>query len=498
MKTSKTSPSFAKKNVLVVGLGRSGVAACELLRKYGCAITATDVREQSMLAGDARNLQEEGVKLSVGGHDLTLLKGKDLVVLSPGVPRSILLVQEALKTGVPVLSEIEIAFEVALAPILAVTGTNGKSTVVTLLGKIFSGAGLEVAVAGNIGLALSAVVEDVPPQGIIVAEISSFQLESIDKFHPKVAVLLNITPDHLDRYDGLESYVEAKARVFSNLTSSDFAVFNADDSLQLSLVTPLTAKLLSFSFRERRVNEGAFIRGGAFWLRTAGEESQVTRENDVALRGPHNFSNILASICAASALGMKAEQMKRSIEEFKGLEHRLEEVADIDGVSFINDSKATNVDSLKYSLLSFSNPIVLIAGGRDKGGNFSALRQLATDRVKELVLIGEASKKIAASWPGIRAHLAQSMLEAVETAYRLARPRDVVLLAPGCASFDMFKDFEDRGRAFKNAVLSLVRGCADPEGGANAKAAAAAKGGSAAKGCATAKRDTAARGKHDA
>ncbi|MCX5800944.1 MAG: UDP-N-acetylmuramoyl-L-alanine--D-glutamate ligase [Candidatus Eisenbacteria bacterium] len=485
-KTSKTSPSFFKKNVLVVGLGRSGIAACVLLRKYGCAITATDVREQSALTTDVRNLQDEGVKLSLGGHDPALIKGKDLVVLSPGVPRSIALIQEALKAGLPVLSEIEIASEVARAPILAVTGTNGKSTVVTLLGTILSSAGLEVAVAGNIGVALSAVVEDVPSEGVIVAEISSFQLESIAKFHPKVAVLLNITPDHLDRYDRLGSYIEAKARLFSNLKPSDFAVYNADDPFVPPLVTPLTAGLLSFSFRERRVKDGAFVRGGAFWLRRSGEEFEVTRENNVALRGPHNFSNILASICAASALGLTAEQMKRPLEQFKGLEHRLEEVAEIDGVSFVNDSKATNVDSLKYSLLSFDNPIVLIAGGRDKGGNFSTLKQLVAERVKELVLVGEASQKISSSWSGTRAHLAQSMAEAVETAFKLAAPRDVVLLAPGCASFDMFKDFEDRGRAFKNAVLSLVRGSAETRGDNTASADA------------TAKRDGGAKGKPDA
>lgn len=469
MKTSKTLPSFAKKNILVVGLGRSGIAACELLRKYECAITATDAREQSALTSEARNLQEEGVKLSVGGHDLSLIKGRDLVVLSPGVPRSIALIQEALKAGVPVLSEIEIAFEVARAPIVAVTGTNGKSTVVTLLGKIFSCAGLEVAVAGNIGLALSAVVEDVPSDGIIVAEISSFQLESIDKFHPRVAVLLNITHDHLDRYDGLNSYVEAKARIFSNLTSSDSAIFNADDPLEPPLVASLAARLLSFSFRERKVKEGAFVRGGAFWLKSSGRESEVARENDVGLRGPHNFWNILACICAASAFGLTAEQMRRPIEEFRGLEHRLEDVAEIDGVSFVNDSKATNIDSLKYSLLSFSNPIVLIAGGRDKGGNFSALRSLAKERVKELVLIGEASRKIAASWPGVTAHFAKSMPEAVEVAFGLASAHDIVLLAPGCASFDMFKDFEDRGHAFKNAVLSLVRGGATAKGDATVR-----------------------------
>jgi UDP-N-acetylmuramoylalanine--D-glutamate ligase len=486
MKTSQNHPSFFRKNVLVVGLGRSGIAACVLLRKYECTITATDVREHSMLAADARNLGEEGVRLSVGGHDPALIKGKDLIVLSPGVPRSIALIQEALRSGVPVLSEIEIAFEVARAPILAVTGTNGKSTVVTLLGKILSSAGLEVAVAGNIGLALSTVVEDVPSQGIIVAEISSFQLESIKKFHPRVAVLLNITPDHLDRYDGLDSYIEAKARIFSNLTSSDSAVFNADDPIETPLVASVRGRLLSFSFSERKVREGAFVRGGAFWLRSPSQESEVTKESEVALRGPHNFSNILASICAASAFDLKAEQMKRAIEEFKGLEHRLEEVAEIDGVSFINDSKATNVDSLKYSLLSFNDPIVLIAGGRDKGGNFSALRQLASERVKELVLIGEASKKISASWSGIRTHFAKSMPEAVETAFGLAKPRDVVLLAPGCASYDMFKDFEDRGRVFKNAVLSLVRGGTGAGDGVAARADSDSKDGKA------------TRGKHDA
>jgi len=477
MKTRQNLPSFYKKNVLVVGLGRSGVAACELLRKYDCTVTATDVRREDAFGVEARALAEQGIKLSLGGHDPALIKETELIVLSPGVPRSTAFIQQALNAGVPVVSEIEIAAEVARAPILAVTGTNGKSTVVTLLGKILASSGLETAVAGNIGVALSAVVEDVPPEGAIVVEISSFQLESVVKFHPKVAVLLNLTPDHLDRYDGLGSYVSAKARIFMNLGRSDSAVFNADDPLEEPLVSGLQARLLGFSFRERRVKEGAFVRGGAFWLRFAGAEAAVTEDTSIALRGPHNFANILASICAAAAFGLKPEQMKKPIDEFKGLEHRLEDVAEIDGVSFVNDSKATNVDSLKYSLLSFNEPIVLIAGGRDKEGNFSPLKELATERVKELVLIGEASKKIAAAWPGVKAHFAKSMQEAVETAFKLAGPKEVVLLAPGCASFDMFKDFEDRGRVFKSAVLSLVRSKAGPQGAAGRAAATKAKAG---------------------
>jgi UDP-N-acetylmuramoylalanine--D-glutamate ligase len=464
MRKEQVRPSFAGKRALVVGLGRSGVGACGILLKHGCEVTATDTREETELSREARLQAERGVQLVLGGHDIALLEGKELVVLSPGVPRSIELMQQALERGLPVLSEIEIAWELARAPLVAVTGTNGKSTVVTLLGKMLEGAGFDASVAGNIGLPLSAVVEDVPAGGVIIVEVSSFQLESIQRFHPSVGVLLNITPDHLDRYDGMDSYVEAKARVFKNQNSSDFAVFNADDPLVAPLAASLVARRLSFSMEESDVEDGAFMRGGAFWLKREGQESRVADESEVTLKGPHNWANILACICAAAAMGVNAAQMKRPLEEFDGLEHRLEDVGEIGGVKFVNDSKATNVDALKYALLSFKDPVVLVAGGRDKGGDFSSLRSLVEEKVKELVLIGEAAEKMRVAWPGVRAHGADSMQKAVETAFKLARPGGTVLLAPGCASFDMFEDFEDRGRAFKTAVLAMR-----PESTAGAK-----------------------------
>jgi UDP-N-acetylmuramoylalanine--D-glutamate ligase len=457
MKAEAGLPSFAKKKVLVVGLGRSGVAACEVLRRYECEVTVTDSNKKSDLVFETRSLEEQGVKLALGGHDAALLKEKELVVLSPGVPRNIPLIQEALKLNVPVLSEIEIAWELSRAPIIAVTGTNGKSTVVTLIGKIISGAGLEVAVAGNIGTPLCAVVEGIPPDGAIVAEISSFQLESIEKFHAKVAVLLNVTPDHLDRYADFESYVAAKTKIFLNQNSSDFAVLNADDPVQTPMAATLAATNLLFSFRERKVKDGAFVRGKSLWLRVGGREFELMEVNEVPLKGPHNISNVMASVCAAAAIGVAPEQMRKSVQQFTGLEHRLEEVAEIDGVLFVNDSKATNVDSLKYALLSFEKPVTLIAGGKDKGGNFVKISALAAEKVKQLVLIGHAAEKIKSSWPKLKTHKAASMEEAVAAAFKLSGPGDIVLLAPGCASFDMFRDFEHRGKVFKEAVHSLVR-----------------------------------------
>ncbi len=466
MKAEGALPSFAKKKVLVVGLGRSGVAASEVLRRYACEVTATDTGQKEDLSSEVRGLEEQGVRLALGGHDMSLLKGADLVILSPGVPRTIPLIEEATRMGIPVRSEIEIAWELSRADIIAVTGTNGKSTVVTLLGKVVAAAGMEVAVAGNIGIPLCAVAEDVPEGGVIVAEISSFQLESIQRFHPRVSVLLNVTPDHLDRYADFESYVAAKARVFSNQGPSDFAVINADDPVQRSMTTSLTPKVLAFSFRERKVRDGAFIRGSSFWFRHAGAESEVTAVDDISLRGPHNIANVMACICASAAVGVRPEQMKSPVEEFRGLEHRLEEVAEIDGVTFVNDSKATNVDSLRYSLLSFDGPLVLIAGGKDKGGNFANLSSLASEKVKHVVLIGQAADKIKSSWPHLKSHRASTMEEAVSIAFRLSVPGDSVLLAPGCASFDMFRDFEHRGQVFKEAVHSLVRGGAGSRSGA--------------------------------
>ncbi|MBN1504229.1 MAG: UDP-N-acetylmuramoyl-L-alanine--D-glutamate ligase [Candidatus Eisenbacteria bacterium] len=451
------APSFAGKSVLVVGLGRSGLAASEVLRRHECSVTATDTSLKPDLGPEARALEEQGITLALGGHDASLLKGKDLIVLSPGVPRAIPLIQEALKQGIPVLSEVEIAWELARAPIVAVTGTNGKSTVVTLLGKIVAAAGFEVAVAGNIGIALCAVAESVPADGVIVAEISSFQLESIDRFHARVAVLLNITPDHLDRYPDVESYAAAKARVFANQIQSDFAVLNADDPAQKQFAVTLGAQVLTFSFTDRKVERGAFVRGSSLWFRDSSGEYEITGVDDVPLKGPHNIANVMACVCASAAAGVRAEQMKRPIEEFRGLEHRLEEVAEIDGVVFVNDSKATNVDSMKYALLSFEKPVVLIAGGKDKGGDFAKLARLASEKVKAMVLMGQAAEKIGRSWPSVTAHKAGSMEEAVAAALKQAAPGDVVLLAPGCASFDMFKDFEHRGRAFKEAVHALAR-----------------------------------------
>jgi UDP-N-acetylmuramoylalanine--D-glutamate ligase len=357
-----------------------------------------------------------------------------------------------------VIGELELAYRASSATWLAVTGTNGKSTTTALLGELVATIGRPSVVAGNIGIALSAEVAGVPADGFVVAEVSSFQLDTIEAFRPRVAVLLNITEDHLDRYDSFEAYVESKRRVFMNQTSDDFAVMNMDDPRVASLRASVRATVIPVS-TTREVQDGVFVRGGSIVSRLGEEEREVVQAARLCIPGPHNLANAVAAVAAAAAVGADPAPAAEALMRFTPLPHRMEPVAELRGVRYVNDSKATNVDSVLYALASYEAPIVLIAGGKEKGADFRRLSDAVGGRVRAAILIGEAADAMERALAGRTAvKRAGSLEDAVRAAAAAADPGDVVLLSPACASFDMFEDFEDRGRAFRAAVEALAAG----------------------------------------
>ena len=451
----RTPQELRSQRVLVVGLARSGMAAVELLLRSGASVVATDLRSADELGVDSLDWSDRGVELRLGSQTPDLLVGVDLVVLSPGVPLESPLPMAASERGVRMIGELELAHSASSGKWLAVTGTNGKTTTTALLGELVKTTGAPVAVAGNIGLALSGEVETVPDSGYIVAEVSSFQLDTIERFSPHVGVLLNITEDHLDRYESFEAYQASKARVFENQSRSDFAVLNFDDTRVATLAPGVAATVIPVS-TEREVSGGVFVRDGKIVSQVGGVEREVVAAREIGIPGPHNLSNALAATAAAAAIGVAPTDAARVLRSFRSLEHRLEGVALVDGVHYVNDSKATNVDAVSFALLSFDAPIVLIAGGKDKGTDFSPLGPAIGRRVKRLILIGEAAGTMERTFEGlVPMERAGSLGEAVRSASGAAESGDVVLLSPACASFDMFDDFEDRGRRFKEEVAAL-------------------------------------------
>jgi UDP-N-acetylmuramoylalanine--D-glutamate ligase len=444
--------------VLVVGLARSGKAAVELLLAAGSSVTATDLRSGDELGPDTRSLAQRGARLVLGGHPPELLDAVDLVVVSPGVPSDAPLAAGARRRGITVIGELELAFRSSAGGWLAVTGTNGKSTTTALLGALVATIGRPTVVAGNIGIALSSEVARIPSDGLIVAEVSSFQLDTIDTFRPRVAVLLNITEDHLDRYDSFEDYARSKSRIFMNQASDDFAVLNIDDPLVEALAEDVRATVIPVS-TTREVRDGVFVRGGSIVSRLGGQETEVVEASRLRIPGPHNLANAVAALAAATAIGADPGAAAAALTQFGPLPHRMEPIAEHRGVLYVNDSKATNVESVLCALASYGSPIVLIAGGKDKGADFERLAGPVAERVRAAILIGEAAGAIERALAG-RTHVerADSLGDAVRASAALAVPGDTVLLSPACASFDMFDDFEDRGRAFRAEVEGLVSG----------------------------------------
>jgi UDP-N-acetylmuramoylalanine--D-glutamate ligase len=444
------------KRVVVLGAARSGLAAAAALARHGALVVLSDRKPLAELADAAAAAAEGGFKLAPQGPSDGLLKDCDLLVLSPGVPNSLPFVRAARAAGVPVISEIELAFRLKPRRWVAVTGTNGKTTTTSLIHAMTLQAGVPVLLGGNIGVPLADKVEDAPDDAVVVAEVSSFQLEDVESFKPAVGVWTNLTPDHQDRYADPAAYTAAKARIFGAMDGRDHLVTNAMDLGVEKACAPARAVRWRFA-RGREVPTGAWEQGGILWLREPGSAARVILPlGELRLRGPHNLENALAAACAAAALGLSDGALAETLRNFAGVEHRLEPSGEVRGVRFVNDSKATNVDSVMKALQSFEEPVHLILGGRDKGGDFGALAGLVREHVARIYTIGEAAAKVQTQlMSAAPCEACGDLATAMRRALDRAQSGDWVLLSPGCASFDQFKDYEHRGRTFKETVALL-------------------------------------------
>jgi len=452
----KPGIELAGKKVLVVGLARTGIATALFCTQRGARVTASDARPECELAEAAAKLRAVGVTLELGGHRAETFAGQDLIVPSPGVPPTMGALAAARSLGVPVWSEIELAWRFLRGRLICITGSNGKTTTTSLIGHILETAGLPVQVAGNIGTPLISRVDISSDMSFTVVEASSFQLECISAFRPDVAVLLNVTPDHLDRHGSIEAYGAAKARMFENQTAEDAAVINADDPVAQQCA-PAAPRIFWFS-REKHVASGCYLRGEEIVFRCDGTETILLDRNTIGLRGNHNIENVLAAAAAARLAGVEPSAIAEGVRTFAGVEHRIEYVATISGVEYFNDSKATNVDATLKALDAFPGNVLVILGGKDKGSDYRILRKSLRSRARLALLIGSAAGKIETELGGvIPVERAETLERAVESAARNARPGDTVLLAPACASFDQFENYEHRGRVFKQLVLALEK-----------------------------------------
>ena len=447
--------NLKNQRVLVVGLGKSGVASALFLKARGARVTVSDTKSQDELRGEIPKLLDQGITLETGGHGERTFRGQDLIVVSPGVPVDAPQLAQARDQGIPVIGEIELAARFLQGRIVAITGSNGKTTTTALTGEVVARGGRESLVGGNIGTAAISLVDQSTDDSYVVLEVSSFQLETIESFHPFIAVVLNITPDHLDRHSTFEAYVDAKARIFENQTGDDFAVLNADDPACVGLADRTKARKVWFS-RKREVDSGAWVRSSQVVFRDGGQEREIMPVSEIKLKGAHNLENVLAAVCAGMLVHTEPQRIRRAVQEFKAVEHRLEYVATVRGVEFYNDSKATNVDATIKALESFPANIHLILGGKDKGSDYTVLKPLLKERVRRVYTIGSAAEKIEAHLSGAVEVVRAGTLEAaVKRAAASAESGDVVLLAPACASFDQFENYE-HGRVFKQAVQALA------------------------------------------
>ena len=449
--------SLAGKTTAVVGLAKSGVAAARLLRRLGARVLASDSSPIESLAGEARILEREGCALWTGGHPDAAFAGAELVVVSPGVPLELPALGAPRARGVPIIGELELAWRVMEADTIAITGTNGKTTTTALVGELLRTQVRPVLVGGNIGTPLAEHALEFPGDGIVIAETSSFQLDTVDRFRPRVGVILNVTPDHLDRHGTFERYVDAKARMFANQGPTDCAVLNADDPVTAGLAGRTRGRVIWFS-RLTTLTHGVFIYDGWIVAKLNGSTERICPVGEITLRGRHNVENVLAATACALWTGMTPSAIRRGIAAFRGVAHRIERVHDDRGIVYYNDSKGTNVDSTIKALESFTEPVVLIAGGKGKGQNFAPLAEAARGRVRRAILIGQDRAQIQAALAavGIASEDADSMEDAVRRARDAARVGDVVLLSPACASFDMFRNYEHRGDVFKAVVRALA------------------------------------------
>jgi UDP-N-acetylmuramoylalanine--D-glutamate ligase len=444
------------KRVLVVGLGKSGVASALFLKRHGAKVSVSDTKSGDELRNEIPVLLDNGITVETGGHGERTFRGQDLIVVSPGVPVDAPPLVQARSLGETVIGEIELAAQFLAGPIVAITGSNGKTTTTTLVGEIMTAAGFPALVGGNIGTPAISLAERARSETVIVLEISSFQLETVQSFHPRVAVVLNVTPDHLDRHRTFEIYADAKARIFENQSPEDYAVLNADDPTCVSMEKRTRAQVFWFS-RQKEVERGAWVRDGTVVFRDSAGQRAVLQASDIPLKGAHNLENVLAAVAAGSLMGCPPDKIGAAVHNFKAVEHRLEFVASIRGVDYYNDSKATNVDATIKALESFPANIHLILGGKDKGSDYTVLNDLLRQRVKRVYTIGAAAAKIESQIKGAEIVRAETLDIAVRKASAVAQPGDVVLLAPACASFDQFKSYEHRGKEFKDIVRGLQR-----------------------------------------
>ncbi len=452
--------NYENKKVLIVGMARSGVAAARLLCAQKAIVTVNDSKREEDLETDLSVLDGLDLERKFGSPAEPLLEGKDVLIISPGIPEQAPFVRKARSMGMYVIGELELAYQLSKGTLVAVSGTNGKTTTVSLLGEIFRNAGKVTHVVGNIGYPYSLAAMVSKKEDVVVCEVSSFQMETADTFHPHAALLTNITEDHLNRHGTMEVYTSLKMRMFQHQTGEDYAVFNADDPNLQGLCKQVKSHVLKFS-RKKEVREGAFVRDGTIYVSLRGEERAVCATEEVRIPGPHNLENALGAVCIAAAMNIPIPVIRHSLKTFRGVEHRIESVRELDGVQYFNDSKGTNVDSTIKAVDTMTRPTVIILGGYDKHTSFDPLSEEIQRRkeiIREAVLIGDTAAQIEAS---LRTngfdHIshAETLQEAVEKSRELAEPGWNVLLSPACASFDMFKDYEERGRIFKKIVNNL-------------------------------------------
>jgi UDP-N-acetylmuramoylalanine--D-glutamate ligase len=444
------------KRVLVVGLGKSGVASALFLHERGARVTVSDAKAEEQLRSEIPKLLDKGIAVETGGHGERTFRQQDLIVVSPGVPASSEPLKQALSLGIPVIGEIELASRFLKGHIIAITGSNGKTTTTSLAGEVVARGGWESQVGGNIGTPAISLVAESTDNTYNILEVSSFQLETIETFRPFIAAVLNISPDHLDRHGSMEAYTAAKRRIFENQKGDDFAVLNADDAACVQMAAGIQPQIYWFS-RRKEVERGGFVRGDRIYLRDREGEHEIMPVNEIPLKGAHNLENVLATVCIGGIVRCEPGRIRNAVKEFKAVEHRLEFVATVNGVEYYNDSKATNVDATIKALESFPANIHIILGGKDKGAPYTPLVPLLRDRAKRVYTIGAAAAKIEEEISGSVDIVKAGTIDiAVRKAAESAQPGDVVVLAPACASFDQFDNYEQRGRIFKDLVQALA------------------------------------------
>jgi len=438
-----------------VGAGRSGVSVCRVLTRMGAKVTLTDRQPYPVSPSILEELSQSGVCLEFGGHSMDSFLRAWQIILSPGVPATLAPLLKAQEKGIPVSGEVEFASSFLTGRWVAVTGTNGKSTTTSLIGDLLRRCWGSVFVGGNLGKPLSEAILEKRAWDALLVEVSSFQLETIRQFHPSIGVLLNVTPDHMDRYPHFKDYIAAKGRLFQNMKPGDWVVANGDDPVVVDLVDGLPCSVSFFHFNHIP-SGGVYYQGGEIFSTLHGESRKILNTKDLQLLGEHNLQNVMASIAVGKILKCPEDEIRQAMTQFQGLPHRMERVRELNGVHFINDSKGTNVGALKISLKSISSPVILIAGGKDKGGEFESLNALVGEKVRTCFLIGETTPRMERAWgKQTECRRVLDLGEAVKGAWETAQCGDVVLFSPGCSSFDMFRDFEERGRIFKEWVEQL-------------------------------------------